>query len=66
MFVSCRSMEDGQIGTVTFVDHNENERFTVQLYVTYCDSVYTFLINLISRYIITGNRSGSNSFRALY
>ena len=45
LFVSCRSMEDGQIGTVKFVDHNDEERFTVQLYVTNRKSVYYFIIN---------------------
>ena len=38
-------MEDGQIGTVKFVDHKEEERFTVQLYVTNRKSVYYFIIN---------------------
>ena len=44
LFVSCRSMEDGQIGTVKFVDHNEEERFTVQLYVICRNSVLQSVI----------------------
>ena len=42
-------MEDGQIGTVKFVDHNGEERFTVQLYVTCRNNVYTIMIHWIFR-----------------
>ena len=48
-FVSCRSMEDGQIGTVKFVGPDQEERCVVQLYVTYRNNLYAFMIYLIFR-----------------
>ena len=45
--MSCRSMEDGQIGTVKFVGPNQKERCVVQLYVTCRKNVFTFMMHLI-------------------
>ena len=38
-------MEDGQIGTVKFVDHNKDERVAVQLYVTFLCFVFIYPVH---------------------
>ena len=53
-------MEDGQIGTVKFVDDNEEERFTVQLYVACRNSVYYIISNEIPGELSRENKISSH------